>query len=226
MSKDAIATPPGGAPVPEPRWPVALTMLVVLFIAAAVPDRLMLLPYAAPFAIALVALLPLAGVRLAADKRRWLRIERAVLLAVAALMLTLAVVALATLIRHIIIGGPEQLGGLELLTSSVVIWVVNIAGFALLFWQVDAGGPLARATEASPRHDWLFPQAGETEAAPGWSPGYVDYLYLAFSTATAFSTTDVMPLTPRAKMLMMAEASIALVTMVVVASRAINVLAN
>ncbi|GGJ26559.1 DUF1345 domain-containing protein [Neoroseomonas lacus] len=170
--------------------------------------------------------MPLAGVTLASGKRRWLRIERAVLLAAATLILVLTVVALATLIRHIIVGGPERLGGLELLTSSVVSWVVNVAGFALLFWQLDAGGPRGRTTGAKIRPDWLFPQTAPGDAAPGWAPGYVDYLYLAFSTATAFSTTDVMPLTGRAEILMILEASIALVTMVIVASRAINVLAN
>ena len=226
MSKDMTAMPPGGAPAPAPRWPVALTMLVVLVIATGMPDQLMLLPYWAPLVVTVVALLPLAGVTLAIDKLRWLRVERVVLVAVATFMLALTIVTLATLIRHIIVGGAERLGGLELLSSSVVAWVVNVASFALLFWQLDAGGPAAQAMGGKAPRDWLFPQAGDADAMPGWSPGYVDYLYLAFSTATAFSTTDAMPLTARAKMLMMLEASIALVTMVVVASRAINVLAN
>ncbi|MEO3470985.1 hypothetical protein AAFN86_03895 [Roseomonas sp. CAU 1739] len=226
MSGSEPATSPGGTPAPEARWPVVLTVIAVLVIAAGMPDRLMLLPYWAPFAVAIVALAPMAGVALGSDKRRWLRIERVVLLAVAIFVLGLTVTALATLIRHIIIGGPERLGGLELLTSSVVAWVVNVAGFALLFWQMDAGGPLGRLTGEDAPRDWMFPQAGGGDGAPAWLPGYVDYLYLAFSTATAFSSTDVMPLTARAKVLMMMEATIALVTMVVVASRAINVLGS
>ena len=85
--------------------------------------------------------------------------------------------------------------------------------------------PAGRA--AAQQRDWLFPQVGAGDAAPpDWRPVFVDYLYLAFSTATAFSTTDAAPLTPRAKVLMMLEAAVSLTTMVVVASRAINVLAS
>jgi uncharacterized membrane protein len=78
------------------------------------------------------------------------------------------------------------------------------------------------------RPDWLFPQEGAStdNVPPGWSPVFVDYLFLSYSTATAFSTTDVMPLTSRAKMMMMLESTISLMTIVVVASRAINILGN
>jgi uncharacterized membrane protein len=107
----------------------------------------------------------------------------------------------------------------------VADWVNNVMTFALLYWQLDRGGPEARVRHARVPKDWLFPQesapAGDVPAA--WHPAFVDYLYLAYSTATAFSTTDVMPLTARAKLLMMLESTIALVTIVVVASRAINI---
>jgi hypothetical protein len=99
--------------------------------------------------------------------------------------------------------------------------------FSLLYWQIDRGGPEARANKASPRPDWLFPQEGTPrDVPPGWRPTFVDYLFLGYSTATAFSTTDVMPLTSRAKLLMMLESTISLATIVTVMSRAINILGN
>ena len=105
------------------------------------------------------------------------------------------------------------------------MWVTNVLVFSLLYWQIDRGGPEARANDAGTRPDWLFPQAGAPEdAPPDWRPTFVDYLFLGFSTATAFSPTDALPLTSRAKMLMMLESTISLATIVVVASRAINIL--
>jgi hypothetical protein len=120
-----------------------------------------------------------------------------------------------------------EVSGIQLLTSSVGMWVVNVLTFSLLYWQIDRAGPEARANDASPRPDWLFPQEGAREdIPPDWRPTFVDYLFLGYSTATAFSTTDVMPLTSRAKMLMMLESTISLVTIVAVMSRAINILGS
>jgi hypothetical protein len=122
----------------------------------------------------------------------------------------------------------SEISGLQLLASSIAVWVNNVLAFALLYWQIDRGGPEARLNLAGTMPDWLFPQEGAvTGTVPqGWRPSFVDYLYLSYSSATAFSTTDVMPLTSRAKMLMMLESTIALVTLVIVAARAINILGN
>ena len=119
-----------------------------------------------------------------------------------------------------------EIGGLQLLASSTAVWVTNALVFSLLYWQIDRGGPEGRVNAANTRPDWLFPQEGAPaeDVPPGWRPAFVDYLYLGYSTATAFSTTDAMPLTPRAKLLMMLESPISLLTIVVVASRAINIL--
>ena len=112
-----------------------------------------------------------------------------------------------------------------LLASSIGVWVDNVLAFSLLYWQLDRGGPHARANNLSRKPDWLFPQAGVPEdVLPGWQATYVDYLFLGFSTATAFSATDALPLTSRAKMLMMLESTISLLTLVIVAARAVNVL--
>jgi hypothetical protein len=115
------------------------------------------------------------------------------------------------------------------LSSSVSLWGLNVLTFSLLYWQMDRGGPLARiGGKPTQRPDWTFPQsqASEEEVPPGWRPTYPDYLFLSFSTATAFSTTDVAPLTTRAKMAMMLESLISLMTLALVASRAINILGS
>jgi hypothetical protein len=142
-------------------------------------------------------------------------------------MLAGIVASLAYLVAFMVRRSTE-IHGLELLTSSISVWVNNVLMFSLVYWQVDRGGPGVRASGARPRPDWLFPQEGtrSEDVPPGWRPTFVDYLFLAFSTATAFGATDVVPLTHRAKLMMMLESSISLVTVVVVAARAINVLGS
>lgn len=121
-----------------------------------------------------------------------------------------------------------QTSGLHLLSSSIAVWITNVIIFSLLYWQLDRGGPESRINVIDVRPDWLFPQEGTPakDVLSVWRPSFVDYLYLGYTTATAFSTTDVAPQTARAKLLMMLESTVSLVTMVLVASRAINILGN
>ena len=167
-------------------------------------------------------LVPMAALSLTNAQIRWLRIERITTLLFCAIAEATTVAALARLLGAMV-QGSREIGGNQLLTSSVAVWVMNVLTFSLLYWQIDRGGPASLAKY--PRCDWLFPQQGAGEDAPtGWRATFVDYLYLAYSTATAFSSTDVLPLTSRAKVLMMLESAISLVTIVAVASRAINIL--
>ncbi len=211
----------------EPRWPVGLTVLVVIFLLAILPERIKLFPTWVTYVVGFAVLMPMGAVGLTAARARWLRVERTVTLLFFVIAGFSTLANLATLIGGIV-GRSAEIGGLQLLVSSIAVWVTNVLMFSMLYWQIDRGGPEARVNNASTRADWLFPQEGApAEDLPhGWQPTFVDYLYLGYSTATAFSTTDAMPLTPRAKLLMMLESAIALVTIVVVASRAINVLAN
>jgi hypothetical protein len=142
-----------------------------------------------------------------------------------AIAATLNVAVLGVLIFEMI-ERSKTVDGLQLLSSSIAVWAANVVTFSLLYWQLDRGGPAARAGPAPARPDWTFPadQAPEGGVAPGWRPQFIDYLFLGFSTATAFSTTDALPLTGRAKFAMMVESSISLATLVVVGARAINVL--
>jgi len=210
----------------EPRWPVVLAIAAVILLLALLPGRVAVFPLWLPYLVGIMILVPMAAVGLTAGKARWLRVERTVLLLFVALTVLGTLANLANLVGAMVYRSAE-LSGLQLLASSIAVWVANVLAFSLLYWRIDRGGPEARVNDAGTRPDWLFPQTGAVEdAPPGWRPTFVDYLFLSYSTATAFSTTEVAPLTSRAKMLMMLESTISLVTIVVVASRAINILGS
>ena len=137
----------------------------------------------------------------------------------------MTLVNLGNLIRMMVQRG-DQVSGLQLFTSSIGVWVSNVVLFTLVYWQLDRGGPEARARGRERRPDWLFPleSAPAQAVPPGWRPAFVDYLFLGFTTATAFSPTEALPLTPRARLLMMGQSAVSLATLVTVAARAINIL--
>jgi hypothetical protein len=211
----------------EPRWPVVLAILAVLILLAELPERIRLFPAWFPYVVGIAVIAPMAAVGLTSAKAFCLRIERTVTLLFCLVVGVSIVVNLVNLIGDMV-DRSGKISGLQLLASSVAVWVCNVLAFSLLYWQIDRGGPEARANDASPKPDWLFPQEGAPaeDLPPDWRPTFVDYLFLGFCTATAFSPTDALPLTPRAKMLVMLQSTISLVTIVVVASRAINILGS
>lgn len=120
--------------------------------------------------------------------------------------------------------GPSRSAG-ELLSSAGDIYLTNIIAFGLLYWEVDRGGPVARAYADMPDPDFAFPQMSNQHLAPlHWEPGIGDYLYLSLTNATAFSPTDTMPLTQKAKLLMGVQSSIALITIGLAIARVANIL--
>ena len=132
--------------------------------------------------------------------------------------------SLLLLIRTIVWNG-RSIAGPELLYSSVAIWATNVIVFGLWYWELDRGGPDARLRADHGAPDFLFPQMTAPGCTyEGWSPTFVDYMYIAFTNATAFSPTDTMPLTPWAKALMTVQATASLTTIAIVASRAVNIL--
>ena len=210
----------------EPRWPVVLAILAAILMVVLLPERIVLFPAWFPYVIGIALVLPMAAVGLSAEKARWLRVERTIMLLFLVAMGVGTLANLASLIGAMVRRSGE-VGGLQLLASSIVVWVSNVLIFSLLYWRIDRGGPEARANNACTKPDWLFPQAGAPDdVPPNWRPTFVDYLFLGFSTATAFSPTDALPLTSRAKMLMMLESTISLATIVVVVARAINILGS
>jgi uncharacterized membrane protein YozB (DUF420 family) len=210
----------------EPRWPVALATFAVLSLFSLMPARPSLLPSWSGLAIGIALIMLMIGVWLAGNRARWLRVERAAMLALATALLAMTLLAVTYLVMEIM-DQSTKYAGRELLTVGIEAWATNVLAFSIVYWNIDRGGPENRAVEPAALPDWLFPQAGvPNEVAPGWRPTYVDYLFLAFSTATAFSATDVTPLTARAKLLMMLESCISLATLAIVASRAINTLGS
>ena len=122
-------------------------------------------------------------------------------------------------------GGNKPTGG-QLLASGFVVLLTNVVTFSFAYWEADSGGPVARAlAENRTTPDFQFPQDENKELAqPGWEPRLWDYAYVALTNATAFSPTDVMPLTRRAKLLMAIESTVSITTVLIVAARAVNVL--
>jgi len=128
------------------------------------------------------------------------------------------------LVAELVLGRP--ISPADLLTAGAAVWLTNVIAFALIYWELDRGGPAARAAALRDHPDFLFAQMQSPELAdPDWEPTFVDYLYLSFTNSTAFSPTDVLPLSRWAKMIMMVQSGVALVVVVLVVARAVNVLA-
>jgi hypothetical protein len=112
-----------------------------------------------------------------------------------------------------------------LLASGFAIWATNVIAFGLWYWELDRGGPMSRAAAKRAHPDFLFPQMQVPEMAdPDWEPLFIDYLYVSYTNATAFSPTDTMPLSRWSKVLMMFQSGVALITAALVVARAVNIL--
>jgi hypothetical protein len=214
-------------PPAEPRWPVALAIVAVLAVLILLPARVRILPPWALYAAGIPLLAPLLAAALRPQSAVWPRIERIATFIFAGAAGGANVAILGELIYDII-ARSQAVDGLHLFSSSIAVWATNVLMFSLIYWQLDRGGPGSRASATPNRPDWIFgPEQGPPEASPpGWRPAFIDYLFLAYSTATAFSAADGLPLTGRAKFAMMAESAVSLVTLVVVAARAISILGS
>ena len=207
----------------ESRWPVAAAIMVAIALQLALPDRLVaqsrwLLP-GLELAL-LVALIVANPTRFNRESRA----QRAASLTLTGL-LSLANAWSATLLVLVLVHGREGQDATPLLASGVAIWLTNIIAFGLWYWQFDRGGPVARAHAHHVVPDFLFVQMQTPELAPPeWEPEFVDYLYLSFTNATAFSPTDVMPMSRWAKLTMLAQSLVSLVTVALVIARAVNIL--
>jgi hypothetical protein len=199
-----IAGPSAGA-FGTVRWGVPeLTALFLAALVVTLPDE------------PLMTTLGLAGERLHVT-RRWLSLA------------TIAIVSAANtasigLLVHLLVNGGHA-NAPVLLRAAVHMWVVNVLLFGLWYWQLDGGGPIARPTRPPSGFDFLFPQHTEPMLREtGWRPLFLDYLYVSFTNAAAFSPTDTMPLSRWAKMLMLAQSAVSLSLAVMVVARAVNIL--
>jgi len=131
----------------------------------------------------------------------------------------------ARLVLGLIEGTERGTSAGRLLVNGGSIWLTNVVVFALWYWELDRGGPVARMMAVKPYPDFLFVQMQNPELAPpDWEPTFLDYLYLSFTNATAFSPTDVLPMSRWAKCTMMLQSAISLATVVLVIARAVNIL--
>ena len=210
----------------ESRWQVVLAILAIFFLLTQLPSRVRVFPNWFPVLLTIAVIAPMVAVQLITPKARWLRVERIVIIFFL-IILGFALVKSLWYLLYEMVRRSFEVTGIQLLTSSVAAWATNVLLFSLLYWRLDRGGPEARANRAKTKPDWLFPQQGVPEyVGPNWHATFVDYLSLAFDTATAFSPTDALPLTSRAKLLMMLQSTISLVTIIAVAARAINILGS
>ena len=152
------------------------------------------------------------------------RLQRRVAIGLIGLTNLANLYSLLSLVRLLLHGSKAS--GTALLLNALNIWFTNLIIFALWYWELDRGGPLLRRSHRARTPDFFFPQMTNPGLAhPNWRPGFVDYLFIAFTNATAFSPTDALPLTPAAKGLMMVQAGTSLLTVALVAARAVNILA-
>lgn len=206
----------------EPRWPASLAVAAALLLYMTLPGTLTIGPGWVIPALEAALLIPLT-VRAPYRHREEVRVIRFASLLLIALV-NIAVVASLVLLVNLVLSG-EAVSGRQLIFSGIQIWLTLILVFSLWYWEVDRGGPGIRGEADQADPDFLFPQMATHELGQAdWMPGFVDYLYLSFTNATAFSPTDTMPLTVRAKLLMLVEALASITTIVMVAGRAVNIL--
>jgi len=204
---------------PEPRWPVLLAVLAVGFLYLALPEALS----PGPSWLVLVIVTSLLIPTYITFRLGHMHLNRAFGITVVGVLTCALLWSLVALLAGLPSHRDAPLG---LLKSAGSLWLSNILIFATWYWRLDAGGPHSRdRRRAHVDGAFLFPQMLMRDAeARAWRPGFVDYLFLAFNTSTAFSPTDVAPLTQWAKSLMMVQSIISLTTLAVLAARAVNIL--
>lgn len=217
----------------EHRWPAVVALVTALALYGALPNDLITVQRYITVAIGILLLIPLIIINphRFTQQTTWSRIAS---LALAIIVVISNQVTLVSLVAVLVNG---QTNGPSLLQSALQVWVANVIGFALLYWEIDRGGPVIRTqTKRSdlPRADFRFPQDEDddtiVEVAAGsslrsdWTASFIDYFYFSLSNSMAFSPTDTMPLTARAKLLMSLESFGGFVILALVIARAVSLI--
>ncbi len=211
-------------PLGESRWPPVLAILVFLLMNIAVriwlPDEGALhVPWLLPTVEGILLVVLLTSDPSSLGARRTLH---RVALTTVGILVAAALWATGLLVADLIRGTGVTNSAGQLLATGAIVWLGNNLAFGLLYWLMDGGGPLARSKRPTPV-DFAFTQHLNPElAAPGWRPVFLDYLHLGFTNATAFSPTDILPLTHRAKYTMLVHSTVALALVGLVVARAVN----
>ena len=228
------AAAPGDEPTPEEpteeiiaeaRWPMAGAVLAAMVLTLLLPEELHYLPrWLLPTLEGVLLVAIVLGDPGAIDRRS--RGLRSLSIALVSLLVLGALWSTILLIDGLIDGSPATDSAGDLLATGAIVWFANNIAFALLYWELDGGGAAARAHGLPPYPGFAFPQQLNPDLAPPkWRPRFIDYLYLGFTNATAFSPTDAMPLRPWAKVTMAVQATISLALLGLVVARAVNVFA-
>jgi uncharacterized membrane protein len=206
----------------DPFWPAQLAVALAIVLYLSLSDKVTIGPYwvvPAVESVLLATLVWLAPARATEHDPRRRRLG----LAVVGVVSATNIASLVLLVHFLVTGGHA--GGERLIFSGLVLWVTNVLVFAVWFWELDGGGPVARFRAESPMPDFRFPQDDLGGPFERWRPGFHDYLYTSLTNATAFSPTDTMPLTITAKAVMAVQSISALATVALVLARAVNILA-
>jgi uncharacterized membrane protein len=216
----------------EARWPAFASLIVMLVLYALAPAELV--PRLVLIGIAVLMFMPLLVLnphRLTRETSwsRWLSISFALVLVVGNL------IDMGSLIFDLVSGSTL---GYRILLTALQVWAANIVAFAIVYWELDRGGPVSRGTQPRDglgRPDFKFVQDDDGDSVAevkaqssefaDWRPGFIDYLYVSLTNMVAFSPTDTMPLTPRAKMLMGVQSLCGFILLALVIARSVNILA-
>lgn len=206
----------------EHRWIVSVAVTVAIALQVSLPARLALPPW---WLLPILGTALLIGLLLGSPTRIDHRssVLRATSISLTIVLSLANAVSAGRLIGRVV-RGTFGSNAVPLLVSGGAIWATNVVVFGLWFWELDRGGPAARAHAIRKYPDFLFPQMSSPEFAPvDWEPAFIDYLYLSFTNATAFSPTDVLPLARWAKMTMTLQSVVSLSTVALVIARAVNI---
>ncbi len=207
----------------ERRWPITASIFVAIVLQILLPQQVRLLPQ---WTMPVLEGALLVGITIADP----VRVERGGTAMRAAnigliLLLSIANAVSAVLLIRDILNGSAGSSAEPLFATGASVWVTNVIAFGLWYWEFDRGGPVKRSAGVVRHPDLMFPQMASPELAPpDWEPQFVDYLYLSFTNATAFSPTDVMPLARWAKLTMLMQSAVSLAIGALVIARAVNIL--
>jgi uncharacterized membrane protein len=220
---DAARLAWGVASKAESRWPASAAIAVAIIFYLTLPERYTLGPSWLMPCLELAILVPMSFKSPHRTAKEG-RLDQVLSVIMIGIVNSANMSSLVLLVYRLIYHGAN-VSGPELLWSSLGIWSTNVIVYALWYWEMDRGGPDQRLLENHSAPDFLFPQMSTPGCSkPDWTPSFIDYLYLAFTNATAFSPTDAMPLTSVAKALMLSQSVVSLVTITLVAARAVNIL--
>ena len=223
MTQVTIHQASGSHHLHERRFPVVVAVLGNLALALLIPERVQLLPSWVVPTLGILLLIPLIAFNPRRFTRetawsRWLSISLAILLTAA------NQVTIVLTIAELLSG---QAKGSTVLLTALQVWVSSVIAFGLVYWELDRGGPVARRQEQiweTAEADFRFPQNSDAGRSESWRPVYLDYLYVSLTNMMAFSPTDTMPMTVRAKMMMGYQSLAGFILLALVISRAVNIL--